>query len=1174
MAIIPLRAYNREIEGMIDNGQLDEAVAHCRHILTTFPKYIASYRLLGKAHLEQQRISDATDIFQRVLSSVPDDFIANVGMSIIREDENNLDAAIWHMELAYEAQPANGVIQDELRRLYGRRDGIQPPKVRLTRGALARMYSKGGLFDQAIAELRAAIAEDPNRPDLQLLLAQMFYQTSQRVEAVDTCVNIIKKIPFCLEANRILSVSLPVAEGSDAVKNYRQIVISMDPYFAFASPDSISSDQVPENAVNIERLDYKSGIQIGETHTQPNWATSLGISMEKSAEEQLPDWLKSAEAPPSSPPAEQSPPSVSPFIWDTQEVEKIITDTSKPNDEIPDWMKDAGWQPASGEASQVPEEIKPEEPIAEVPATEALDKADIPEWLSEIAPEGVLGEESRADQPQGGDLSTPWLEEHQPGPTDSIIQWLDEKKPEAPTSPLIQEKSIAPTSEEEMPDWLKDLDIPQTPSAQAEISAESTPAAKSEQATFKEEPAIPESPEAKVSQFEGTLEQPLEIRTPKDEILLPFESPKSAETAAESADEIPDWLKELAGELPAAESLIPAAEKAFVETPQITEPEPTSGQPITAEELPVAEMPSIPQEVPGSEVKMPAEEPTPSMVPAISEEGPVTELPMPAEEPTPAEVSTISEETPVTELLMPAVEITPAEVPTISEEAPVTELPPSAEEITPAEVPTISEGEPAIELPLPAEEITPAEVPTIYEGEPATEQPTSAEEMTRAEAPVISEEEPATELPLSAEEMTRAEAPAISEEVPTTEIPAPALEFSATEIPPVSEERPHIEQPLPTEGVLEPVTPGSEIESSAFAGLEGLAGQQGTKEAELITPTEEHEIQPPEWEKLKAEPGMKESSIEYEPKPEETTAVPAEEIPEWIKGLGETPEIVPVPEEPASAIAPETPIPQAEEIPTWLLEMEQPESELGQPEPELGQPEPELGQPGPELGQPEPEKEEPVASKEALEWKSDQLPEWLKEIAEVAPAEAAPPVVEIPATEEVPEIPFEPGSQLTGEITPVTEVKREVLEEPQPEAASWVPEIEEPIAPPSAIPVEAVVAPTPVVEESITKTVDTLAAPPEAPIETTELVSEVNQSTLSNARNAINQGLPSQAVEYYNGLIKQNYQLDEIIKDLQAALNRFPVDVDMWITLGDAHFRAEELQEALNAYTKAEELVR
>src|SRR4030065_2162697 len=185
MAIIPLRAYNREIEGMIDSGQLDEAVAHCRHILATFPKHIATYRLLGKAHLEQQRISDAIDIFQRVLSAILDDFIANVGMSIIREDENNLDASIWHMELAYEAQPSNVAIQDELRRLYGRRGGMHPPKLRLTVGALARLYMKGDLHQQAIGELRAALAEDPQRPDLQTLLARVYYMAGQRVESVE-----------------------------------------------------------------------------------------------------------------------------------------------------------------------------------------------------------------------------------------------------------------------------------------------------------------------------------------------------------------------------------------------------------------------------------------------------------------------------------------------------------------------------------------------------------------------------------------------------------------------------------------------------------------------------------------------------------------------------------------------------------------------------------------------------------------------------------------------------------------------------------------------------------------------------------------------------------------------------------------------------------------------------
>ena len=82
------------------------------------------------------------------------------------------------------------------------------------------------------------------------------------------------------------------------------------------------------------------------------------------------------------------------------------------------------------------------------------------------------------------------------------------------------------------------------------------------------------------------------------------------------------------------------------------------------------------------------------------------------------------------------------------------------------------------------------------------------------------------------------------------------------------------------------------------------------------------------------------------------------------------------------------------------------------------------------------------------------------------------------------------------------------------------------------------------------------------------------EAILTDARNALTQGQPSQAVDLYAGLIRQNYHLDEVIKDLQEAVYRFPIDVDMWVTLGDAHSHTHALQEALNAYTKAEELAR
>jgi len=282
MARIALRAYNREIEHLIEGGQIEEAVAHCRHIFKYFPKHIDTYRLLGKAYLETQRYGDAADILQRVLSSIPDDFISHLGMSIIREDEGNLDEAIWHMERAFEVQPANRAIQDELRRLYGRRDGLEPPKIRLTRGALARMYAKGDLYPQAIAELRAAMAEDPQRLDLQVILADVYGRAGQRVEAASICNGLLRKLPYCLIANQVMADILADSERSGDARVYHQRAQALDAYLAHVSPGAPTPDKVPDIAVSLERLDWQPGKSI-EGSNQPDWAASLGVELESGA---------------------------------------------------------------------------------------------------------------------------------------------------------------------------------------------------------------------------------------------------------------------------------------------------------------------------------------------------------------------------------------------------------------------------------------------------------------------------------------------------------------------------------------------------------------------------------------------------------------------------------------------------------------------------------------------------------------------------------------------------------------------------------------------------------------------------------------------------------------------------------------------------------------------------
>jgi len=213
MAKVPLRKYNSEIEALIERGQTDEAIAHCRHILKTFPKHLETYRLLGKAYLESKSHAEATDIFNRVLMAVPDDFVSHVGLSIIADEQKRLDDAIWHMERAFEKQPSNAAIQAELQRLYGRRDGREPTKIRLTRGALAHMYYQGELYTQAVSEVRSVLAEDPSRTDMQSLLALAYFRAGQKVEASETCSQLLSQFPYCLDANRALIEILPGKEG-------------------------------------------------------------------------------------------------------------------------------------------------------------------------------------------------------------------------------------------------------------------------------------------------------------------------------------------------------------------------------------------------------------------------------------------------------------------------------------------------------------------------------------------------------------------------------------------------------------------------------------------------------------------------------------------------------------------------------------------------------------------------------------------------------------------------------------------------------------------------------------------------------------------------------------------------------------------------------------------------
>jgi competence ComEA-like helix-hairpin-helix protein len=78
---------------------------------------------------------------------------------------------------------------------------------------------------------------------------------------------------------------------------------------------------------------------------------------------------------------------------------------------------------------------------------------------------------------------------------------------------------------------------------------------------------------------------------------------------------------------------------------------------------------------------------------------------------------------------------------------------------------------------------------------------------------------------------------------------------------------------------------------------------------------------------------------------------------------------------------------------------------------------------------------------------------------------------------------------------------------------------------------------------------------------------------LQDAWSEISAGNIEGAVDQYSDLINQEQHLDEIIRDLQAAISRYPSDSSLYQSLGDAYMHANMLQEALDAYNRAEDLI-
>ncbi len=1121
MSKISLRAYNREIETMIERGHSEEAIAHCKYILKTYSKHLDTYRLLGKAFLESQRYGEAADILNRILSVIPDDFVAQIGMSIIREDEGNLDAAIFHMEKSFEIQPSNAAIQDELRRLYGRRDGIEPPKLRLTRGALVRMYARGDLYRQAIAEARAAIKEDPQRLDLEIVLALMYYQTGQKAEAAEICSRLVMKLPYCMEANRILADVLPETSRSDDAKIYKQRLEALEPYLAYQSDSSQSISQIPDNAVTLDRLEWIPSL---ETAQQPAWANNLGLEIDEKEDVQTPEWLSALSDEPESSIGEDS--------------------TSKPFVQ----------QPESSQSSDNSLQTSYDQLLGTTAAdqvTQAEADADLPDWMKDLSePSAAAGEEKLPDWMQGmGETLAATDEENQLDSTLGVVETpaaaAEEKLPDWMQD--IRETPAAP-DEDKLPDWMQSSgwEISENPAeTQAETQASSAVFEETEEAIAA--PAdIPDwlkdlAPASQDDQAAETPASPVEIPAAEDTLNsssktgidddLPewLKSPPSSyeeNTNVQSQEPLPDWLTESSESLHAQVNEPTALENVVEEAPSVAETQPTAVQPDN--ELTIGS--------PDTQVSAVADETTLEAAPNLDNmDDAMAWLESLAAKQGADEETLLTK--PEDRLDTPPDWVAQA---SIASETPVADH----EEV----VPTSITAEPQAVLEEPVSPTLPvtAELTSLDQGDELT----TVSEVSPVAA-TNEESEPV------AEEVIQ---PTQIEEQPiVSDIPAAAGEVGLVE--------PEAEAASTTSD-----EPDQADLDSAFAWLKSLAAKQGAEPDTLLVSSEERLENPPDWIQQESAEAVSESKHETVEPPMEAVEAASEALPDWMSQSEpvETPAVeMPPVEEPLpdwlqeinqpqdtvedAALPPagdisftteeemvSTESPVNEEIATdWVKETDMPETEEPVEQFTAG-PTAEVKQESPE---PEPltETNEPAP-----------LPDWLSNDLSKPSAdlEAAPS-----QESEIPDLPDWLQAEKTVDEFAPSDLASDAGEGQTPPLPDWLKDLE----------AEHEEEPLPI-EGSFNL----------APAETQEPgeMSELPDEMILQAQNALGKGQIDFALSAYQHLIDHDQKLDETIHDLRDALYRFPVDSVIWQTLGDAYMRNNQVQDALDAFTKAEELLK
>jgi tetratricopeptide (TPR) repeat protein len=515
MAQIMLRDYLQQAEDALSTGRIDDALAHCQHILTHFPGSLEVQRLLGEIYLAQGHLEDAQQTFDWVLTSDPENVVAYCDRALISERKSDFDTALDCYQQAYELSPGNRQIRQEFNSLSAK---VGQPDFMFSRAGLARLYMRGDLLTQAIQEWEVVLTATPERLDARIGLLETYWREEQFDRVEQLAKQILDENPSCLKALLLLAHTT-APRNLEQARELIKKVDALDPELVMAhdlfgdlmarEPNDPFLALLRKSPVALPDITNASPIPAATAHSAPTTAASTDPlfgwgSLDTNAEAHenyepalaSPDYTawSSSEDRTSSSGAEfretalPAPPAWLEMLTQREQHEPggaVLSEAAAPlnEQEPPTAIPPAQLQPAMEPALNVPVTgVEMPSPLPPNLAAEDSDDMGWPEWLKSLGATTMDGEpspqpiaklrqeeqESLQWNNQAGeqiiqDMSPAWKEQVAEQPTQQATPtWLDQL-----AAPLARE-TVSPRTEQmaeqpgqqALPAWLDQLAAP------------------------------------------------------------------------------------------------------------------------------------------------------------------------------------------------------------------------------------------------------------------------------------------------------------------------------------------------------------------------------------------------------------------------------------------------------------------------------------------------------------------------------------------------------------------------------------------------------------------------------------------------------------------------------------------------------------------------------------------